>query len=65
METLGNIFDLSKANVFFALVVFSALVLYMIRVAKSGVNMYIRPLAGLNSIRLVLKKSLRKIKSRM
>ena len=45
-----NAFDVEKANVLVALVLFGALIWYYIHHARRGRNLYIRPIAGLQSV---------------
>ena len=45
-----NAFDVEKTDVFVALLLFGALILYYIYHARRGRNLYIRPIAGLQSV---------------
>ena len=46
----ANAFDPTKANVLVALVLLSALILYFIHHARRGRQLYVRPIAGLQSV---------------
>ncbi|MFC1849501.1 DUF6754 domain-containing protein [candidate division CSSED10-310 bacterium] len=50
METFVPYLDIAKLNIFVTLTIFTTFVLIMIRRARAGAQMYIRPLAGLQAI---------------